>query len=94
MFKSIKRLFSPKQVPVAINKNWRNGMWVMYGEQIAIISKVGDPCEIHYVYLFTGETVGVDNIPLNALRQARWIEIPECRRNLTPAKGLELGYGA
>ena len=74
MFKSIKRLFSPKQVPVAINKNWRN--------------------EIHYVYPFTGETVGVDNIPLNALRQARWIEIPECRRNITPAKGLELGYGA
>jgi hypothetical protein len=82
----------PKTPPVVVNKTWKAGMWVMYQNQPAIISKIDEMTEIHYVNI-AGETVGEALVPLNALRQARFIEIPLSRRNITETAAKELGYG-
>lgn len=89
-----KNTFVLKSVPPVYNRNWRQVMWVMHENKIAIIFKIGEPCTIHYVDPHTGETIGEVQTSLGALRQARYNEIPACRMGLTPEKALELGYGA
>ena len=83
-----------KTQPKVYNKNWRQGMWVMCNDRIAILYKIGEPCLIHYVDSASGETISEEATSLNNLRQARYVEIPTCRMGLSPEKALELGYGA
>jgi hypothetical protein len=95
---SIKSFFSTQpvkqDVPVVfIDKGWRTGMWVMVDGQIGILFKLGDPCSIHLVNPQTGETTSEEMIPIGKLRQARFGEIPQCRRHFTEQRALELGYG-
>lgn len=76
-------------------RGWRRGMWVMHGNDIGIIVSLDSICEVHYVNDTSGETVRADNVPLGALRRAKFSEIPECRKiGITPEKAEELGYGA
>lgn len=91
---TIKNWVSPKQPPPLVAKNWRTGMWVMYQDKLAILTKLDVPCEIHYVDKITGETIGLANVPLETLRQARWAELPTHRSKITPEEGKVLGYGA
>jgi len=86
--------FVLKSVPPVYNRNWRQGMWVMHENKIAIIFKIGEPCTIHYVDPHNGETIGEVQTSLGSLRQARYNEIPACRMGLSVEKALELGYGA
>jgi len=69
-------------------------MWVVYQEQAAILTDVNIPAEIHRVDPVTGETVEVLRVPLEALRQARYPEIPSVRRMISAEAAKELGYGA
>lgn len=69
-------------------------MWVMCNDRVAILYKIGEPCLIHYVDSVSGETTSEEATSLNNLRQARYVEIPTCRMQLSPEKALELGYGA
>jgi len=92
---SLKTWMSPKVPPQpnSVVKGWRTGMWVMYGNKIAILFTIGTLCEIHYTDSITGENIGVANVPLETLRQARYPEIPSQRRMISADKALELGYG-
>lgn len=94
MFKFLTKLFVGKQQPTVVAKGWKKGMWVMYGEKIAILTDVSIPSEIHLVDTLTGETTEVIQVPLESLRQARYPEIPSSRRMITADKAKELGYGA
>lgn len=69
-------------------------MWVMYQDKVAILFKIDSLCEIHYTDKIKGENVGQAFVPIDSLRQARWLEIPEQRRMITQEQGRELGYGA
>jgi len=91
-----KKLFNrTNKEPVVQNKAWRKGMWVINQEQEpSILWTVGDSCVIHVVSKTTGETVKECSVSLNELRQARWEEIPECRRGITKEAGEALGYGS
>lgn len=73
---------------------WRTGMWVMAGDQIGILNKLDLPLvEVHFVDRETGETTLIQNVVLNALRQAKYAEIPECRRTNFPLElARSLGY--
>ena len=84
---------APKQQPTQTQKTWRTGMWVMYQNKIAVLFTIDNPCEIHYTDAMTGETIGTALVPLDALRQARYPEIPANRRMISADKALELGYG-
>jgi hypothetical protein len=83
-----------KAPPQVYNKNWRQGMWVMHDDHIAILYKIGEPSLVHYVDTSSGETVKEVSTSLGALRQARFVEIPTSRMKLSQEKALELGYGA
>lgn len=91
---AIQNWVSPKQPPPLVVKNWRTGMWVMYQDKLAILTKIDSPCEIHYADKTTGENIGTAYVPIDALRQARWAELPTHRPKITPEQGKELGYGA
>ena len=86
--------FVLRSVPPIYNRNWRQGMWVMHDNKIAIIFKIGEPCVIHYVDPATGFTIGELSTSLGSLRQARLNEIPACRNTFSAQTALELGYGA
>lgn len=74
--------------------NWRVGMWVVLDNEIGIIAQFFDSSvNFHKVNSKTGETVSEQIVPFEALRQARWEEIPECRRGFTREAAAELGYG-
>jgi hypothetical protein len=95
IFNKIKASFAPKVKPtVHLPKAWRTGMWVMYENRIGIIFKLGEACEIHFTDPESGDTIAIEQVHINGLRQARWIEIPAKRRGFTQEKALELGYGA
>ena len=83
-----------KHEPVPIIVNWRQGMWVMHEDRIAIIHRLNDPCVIHFVDPATGETIREATASLGSLRQARYNEIPACRNSFTVERALELGYGS
>lgn len=95
MFEKIKKLFSNKTpepvapqgkvktivIPTTIQKTaWRNNMWVMTPEGIGIIFKLAEPCTVHLVDSETGLTLREVWINSEDMRQAKYLEIPECRR--------------
>lgn len=69
-------------------------MWVVVDKKIGILNKLGTPCEVHLVDPATGETTLVIAAVVDSLRQARWSEIPLCRRNISEEAGRALGYGS
>ena len=90
-----KQLFNlTTKEPVNVIKNWRNGMWVVAsGNRVGVLYKLGDPCEVHLVNPTTGETTNQISCQLTELRQAKFGEIPECRRGITKERAEALGYG-
>ena len=94
----IKRLFNKttREQPQTIKKNWRVGMWVQTQDnKTGILFKLGDTCEIHIVDRTSGETVEVVQEVIEHVRQAKWGEIPECRRRgITKEQAEALGYGS
>ncbi len=90
-----KELFNTaKREPVNVIKNWRNGMWVVASSnRVGVLYRLGDPCEVHLVDRQSGETVEQIYCPLTELRQAKFGEIPECRRGITKERAEALGYG-
>jgi hypothetical protein len=94
MSKSVTKVHAPKQLPSVLVKNWKRGMWVVYQERTAILTKIEVPAEIHIVDMKTGETAEILGVPLEALRQARYPEIPPIRRLISAEDAKELGYGA
>jgi len=93
IFTSFLNWRSPKTPPVYVGKSWKAGMWVLYQDKIAVIANIADLTEIHYTDKITGENIGVAHVPLAALRQARYTEIPQQRRLISAETALELGYG-
>ncbi len=93
---TFKSLFQEKTEPTkaSLIKGWRRGMWVMHGDKIAVIAVLDEPAEIHYTDTIKGENIGKELVPLNALRQAKYSEIPEGRRMTSREAAEELGYGA
>lgn len=91
---SIKSIFVKAEPVTIVQQGWRTGMWVMDGTSVAIIHKLDQICEVHYVNPDNGETIEIANRPLNALRQCKYLEIPECRRGITQEQAQELGYGS
>ena len=91
-----KKLFNiVNREPVVQDKAWSKGMWVMNQDQEpCILWVLGDPCTVHVIDKITGETIKECTVSINDLRQARWGEIPECRRGITKEAGEALGYGA
>lgn len=69
-------------------------MWVQTQQnQTGILFVLGETCEVHLVNRTTGETIQSIQVPLGELRQAKWGEIPECRRGITKKQAEALGYG-
>jgi len=80
---------------VSTPKNWRTGMWVKdSNNKTGILFSIGDSCIVHLVNQQTGETVGQLSCPLTELRQAAYLDIPECRRGITKEQAEALGYGS
>ena len=84
-----------ERTQVTVIKNWRPGMWVVAsGNRIGILFELGETCGVHLVERSTGATIDEISVPLTSLRQAKFGEIPECRRiGLTKEKAEVLGYG-
>jgi hypothetical protein len=102
MFDKIKNLFSDKVVPKTPSKTtvietnvrktaWRNNMWVMTSSGVGILFAMGEPCTVHIVDKITGETVKEIYASSDTIRQAKYLEIPECRRG-DKEKAAKLGY--
>ena len=66
-------------------------MWVIHNEEPHIIFKLS-PLLIHSIDKQTGETTGELAVPLEALRQAHYDEIPDIRRGISREAAKELGY--
>ena len=96
MFKKLLGVFTPKKKSVPQERAWKKGMWVSHTEtgETGIIFQLGNICEIHYVDVVSGETIRKETVDIQLLRQARWVEIPVCRRFISEEKGKELGYGS
>ena len=97
-----KNLFSDKKVTNVVNKTthvvstepktiWRNNMWVMTPNGVGIIFKLGEPCTVHLVNEMDGTTKASIEISTELLRQAKFAEIPECRK-CSEEKAQRLGY--
>ena len=96
-FKSLFVKPTPSE-PIVLNtpdvSNWKVGMWVVVENKVGILHKITPAfAEVHIVDINTGETISEIKPALNALRQCRWLEIPECRRQIDRERGRELGYG-
>lgn len=84
-----------RHTPVTHVKQWRQGMWVVTNKgEIGILVAIDSPAEVHLVNPDNGETIARYMCDLSELRQAKWLEIPECRRKISHEKGLELYYGS
>lgn len=103
MLDKIKNLFSnkvepvtPKTKTVVIDTNvqktaWRNNMWVMTPDGVGIIFKLAEPCTVHLVNTTTGDTIKEIFCKSDTIRQAKYLEIPACRRG-DEDKARKLGY--
>ena len=102
MFQQIKNLFSDPSVAVkhsattVINTDvqktaWRNNMWVVTPNGVGVLFQIGEPCLVHLVDPQTGVTIKEALYQSTKLRQARYLEIPECRRG-DEDKAARLGY--
>lgn len=72
---------------------WRNNMWVSSPDGVGILFNMKDPtsCIVHLVGN-DGITIKEVKHNIQHLAQAKWIEIPETRRNIDKERGLYLGY--
>ena len=70
---------------------WRNNMWVMTPQGIGVLFKCDEPSLVHLVN-DNGTTKESLAVHLNQLRQAKWLEIPECRRLVSEERAYSLGY--
>lgn len=93
--RSFKQLLNiSKREPTHVLKNWRTGMWVVASSnRIGVLFSIGDSCLVHLVDRQSGETVEQISCPITELRQAKYGEIPECRRGITKQQAEALGYG-
>lgn len=87
---AVMRPFKP-----VIPGQWRTGMWVVLDGKVGILHKFVDSLvEVHLVDVTTGHTTLITTVALQAIRQARYTEIPECRRDAFPPDlAKEYGYG-
>lgn len=78
-----------------LSATWRPGMWVMVGDRVAILHVLTPPsAEVHFVDETDGQTILVQHVTLNELRQAKYREIPYCRRVDFPMEvAVRYGYG-
>lgn len=67
-------------------------MWVMTDYGIGILFDISKGI-VHLVGQ-DGQTTEAVVVNLNGIRQAKWKEIPECRRQITEEEGKALGYGS
>lgn len=88
------RIVKSNTDPTKVRRNeWRNGMWVMTSKGVGIIFQMGNDLLIHLVDPKTGETVNATIEHRQAVRQARYDEIPACRKvGLTKERAEFLGY--
>lgn len=70
---------------------WRNNMWVMTPDGVGIIFKLDVESEIHMVDK-QGFTYAVRVFPTQALRQAKYKEIPAGRMKCSKEQATALGY--
>lgn len=77
-----------------IFKNWRNNMWVMTPDGLGIIFNLGELSSIvHLVDKKEGMlTIAEMSYPTQALRQAKFDELPKKRRNFSKGQAERLGY--
>lgn len=95
LFTSSKPISTTVAPPIILPKQWRTNMWVMVAGNIGILTDLNETCSVDLVNPQTGETTSTVQVSLSGLRQARFGEIPACRKiGVTPEQGLELGYGA
>lgn len=110
MWNTIKDWFKPKEViepksyeikaeiPLVkrtSHETWRQGMWVMVNDRVGILHVLTSPsAEVHFVDEDTGQTILIQHVSLNSLRQAKYREIPYCRRVDFPMEvAVRYGYG-
>lgn len=75
-------------------RGWRNNMWVMTPDGIGIMFNLAEYSSIvHIVDKEDGlTTIAEMSYPTQALRQAKFEEIPSKRRNFSPGQAERLGY--
>jgi hypothetical protein len=79
---------------VNTNVTFRTRMWVMKGTQIGILNEIKeDSGDFHSVNWDDGTTMNTEWVELAHLRQAKYYEIPDCRRTFTPETAAGMGYG-
>ena len=78
-------------VDTPVKSVWRNNMWVMTPEGVGILFEMAVPCTVHLVDKSNGETIKVIKADPSQIRQAKYVEIPECRRG-SVERANELGY--
>lgn len=81
------------KVPLRVDPQtigWRTHMWVMTPDGVGIIFRLGVVSTIHLVDN-KGETFAIKDFNMNAIRQAKFEEIPACRR-CNPEHAKMLGY--
>lgn len=67
-------------------------MWVMAPDGIGILFKIANVCEVHLVDEEDGSTLVSAYYSIKELRQARYEEIPECRRGESKEWFNKKGY--
>lgn len=85
----------PEAVDGTLVREWRERMWVCYNNRIGILFRLSFPNVIvHFTDNKTGDTISEESVPLAALRQAHYDEIPEIRRvGFSRETAAGLGYG-
>jgi hypothetical protein len=72
---------------------FRNNMWVVTDDGVGVLFKLGTyVSEIHLVDEADGTTKLIVTKGTNTLRQARYQEIPECRRGASKEWFTSKGY--
>lgn len=109
MWKSIKNLFTSDPVaqpqefvfPVVTpepnpkpDSLWKRGMWIVQDSKVGILADFkGQDVVFHEVNVSTGATEKEYQVSVNAIRQAKYYEIPACRMGVSRDVARELGYG-
>lgn len=109
MWKSIKDFFTPAPTvepqefvfPVVApapnpkpDSLWKRGMWIVQDNKVGILADFKNQDVVfHEVNTSTGETEKEYQVSINAIRQAKYYEVPACRMHVSRDKAKELGYG-
>lgn len=92
-------VITPEVAPLKVvvpSSTWRVGMWVVNAStnDIGVIASFDKGTVVfHKVDRVSGETVGMEFIPFDGIRQAKYNEIPSCRMSVSRNVAKELGYG-